>query len=134
MACAISSIVPWLIAPSFSTTLLAQDAPITYVAAQMGHTKPTTILQWRAHWLPRGDKAFVDRLDGPAERRHRFGTVRQEATRAVRWGLVQFTGMTARPREMSRFFSARGMVLGATKVVHIVAPANGRVGVLKRNS
>jgi hypothetical protein len=60
----------------FATTLLAQGAPITYAAAQMGHTKPTTTLQWYAHWLPRGDKAFVDRLDGPAEPGHHFGTVR----------------------------------------------------------
>jgi hypothetical protein len=34
-----------------------------YVAAQLGHTKPTTTLQWYAHWLPRADKHWVDALD-----------------------------------------------------------------------
>ena len=48
---------------TFATELLAQGAPITYVAAQLGHTKPTTTLQWYAHWLPRGDKHWVDALD-----------------------------------------------------------------------
>ena len=48
---------------SCATELLAQGAPITYVAAQLGHTKPTTTLQWYAHWLPRGDKHWVDGLD-----------------------------------------------------------------------
>ena len=49
---------------TFATTLLAEGAPLTYVAAQMGHTKPTTTLLWYAHWLPRGDKHWVDALDG----------------------------------------------------------------------
>ena len=48
---------------TFATELLAQGAPITYVAAQLGHTKPTTTLQWYAHWLPHGDKHWVDALD-----------------------------------------------------------------------
>jgi integrase-like protein len=48
---------------TFATELLAQGAPITYVAAQLGHAKPTTTLQWYAHWLPRGDKHWVDGLD-----------------------------------------------------------------------
>jgi hypothetical protein len=39
------------------------SGPITYVAAQLGHTKPTTTLHWYAHWLPRGDKQWVDALD-----------------------------------------------------------------------
>jgi integrase len=50
---------------TFATSLLTR-APITYVAAQLGHAKPTTTLQWYAHWLPRADdKGFVDSLDGP---------------------------------------------------------------------
>ena len=48
---------------TFATGLLAQGAPITYVAAQLGHAKPTTTLQWYAHWLPRADKHWVDALD-----------------------------------------------------------------------
>ncbi len=46
-----------------ATHLLAEGAPITYVAAQLGHTKPTTTLAHYAHWLPRGDRQWVERLD-----------------------------------------------------------------------
>ena len=48
---------------TFATALLAKSAPITYVAAQLGHSKPSTTLQFYAHWLPRPDAGFVDRLD-----------------------------------------------------------------------
>jgi integrase len=48
---------------TFASHLLSKGAPITYVAAQLGHSKPTTTLQWYAHWLPRNDRAFVDALD-----------------------------------------------------------------------
>jgi len=48
---------------TFATLLLAKGAPITYVAAQLGHAKPTTTLQWYSHWLPNNDKSFVDALD-----------------------------------------------------------------------
>jgi integrase len=51
---------------TFATLLLAQSAPITYVAAQLGHSKPTTTLQWYAHWLPSGRRGFVDALDDPS--------------------------------------------------------------------
>ena len=48
---------------TFATSLISRGIPITYVAAQLGHAKPTTTLQWYAHWLPRSDKSFVDALD-----------------------------------------------------------------------
>jgi integrase len=48
---------------TFATALLAKYAPITYVAAQLGHAKPTTTLQHYARWLPQADAGFVDRLD-----------------------------------------------------------------------
>ena len=48
---------------TFATHLLAQGAPITYVAAQLGHAKPTTTLNYYAHWIPTGDKRFIDRLE-----------------------------------------------------------------------
>jgi hypothetical protein len=32
------------------------------VAAQLGHAKPTTTLAHYAHWLPRGDKTWIDHL------------------------------------------------------------------------
>ncbi len=47
---------------SFASHLLAEGAPITYVAAQLGHRKPTTTLAFYAHWIPRGDKSHIDRL------------------------------------------------------------------------
>lgn len=50
---------------TYASTLLAQGAPITYVAAQLGHAKPTTTLAHYAHWLPRGEKRYVDALDTP---------------------------------------------------------------------
>jgi integrase len=53
---------------TFATMLLAKGVPITYVAAQLGHAKPTTTLQWYAHWLPRNSKSFVDALDGPVDK------------------------------------------------------------------
>jgi Phage integrase family len=56
---------------TFATLLLAKGVPITYVAAQLGHSRPTTTLQWYAHWLPRNDKSFVDSLDRPVDK---FGT------------------------------------------------------------
>src|SRR5262245_22616816 len=50
---------------TFATLLLAKGVPITYVAAQLGHAKPTTTLQWYSHWLPRADQnRYVDGLDG----------------------------------------------------------------------
>src|SRR5581483_10750972 len=58
---------------TFATTLLAKGAPITYVAAQLGHAKPTTTLQYYARWLPQASAAFVDRLDSD-ESEQRSGT------------------------------------------------------------
>jgi len=48
---------------TFATHLLLQGAPITYVAAQLGHAKPTTTLTYYAHWIPSGDKRYIDRLE-----------------------------------------------------------------------
>jgi hypothetical protein len=47
---------------SYATHLLAEGAPLPYVSAQLGHAKPTTTLAHYAWWLPRGDKAWADRL------------------------------------------------------------------------
>jgi len=47
---------------TYATQLLVENAPLTYVAAQLGHAKPTTTLAFYAHWLPRGDKTYIDRL------------------------------------------------------------------------
>ncbi len=48
---------------TFATHLLALGAPITYVAAQLGHAKPTTTLAFYAHWLPTADRVWAERLE-----------------------------------------------------------------------
>jgi integrase len=48
---------------SYASHLLAMGAPITYVAAQLGHAKPTTTLAHYAHWLPRGDHGLAAKLE-----------------------------------------------------------------------
>jgi integrase len=37
---------------SFGSLRLAQGAPLTYIASQMGHESPTTTLKYYAHWIP----------------------------------------------------------------------------------
>ena len=63
-----------------STPLLALSAPITYVAAQLGHAKPTMTLAAYSHWIPTGDRALAGRLEalrtsGPQAVRKEFSTV-----------------------------------------------------------
>ena len=53
---------------TFASLLLAQNAPITYVSAQLGHTDATTTPRWYARWLPRTDTRAVDMLDGAVAR------------------------------------------------------------------
>jgi hypothetical protein len=70
---------------TFASLLLAQGAPITYVAAQLGHSKPTTTLQSYAHWIPGGRERFVDRIGAPrgpkrVRRGHQLGTKSKSAT------------------------------------------------------
>jgi integrase len=43
--------------------LLMSGAPLTYVANQLGHARPSTTLQHYAHWLPRGDHGLAERLE-----------------------------------------------------------------------
>jgi integrase len=47
---------------TYATHSLAGGAPITYVAAQLGHTKPTTTLAHYAHWLPTAERAWAEKL------------------------------------------------------------------------
>jgi integrase-like protein len=67
---------------TFASLLLVLGAPITYVSAQLGHSRPTTTLQWYAHWLPGGRERFVDGLAGPATARrgHQSGTKSKSGT------------------------------------------------------
>ncbi len=48
---------------TFASTLLAKGAPITYVAAQMGHSNANITLKHYARWIPSADRSFVDSLD-----------------------------------------------------------------------
>jgi integrase len=48
---------------SFACHLLADGAPVTYVAEQMGHASPTTTLTWYARWLPSGDRRWIEQLE-----------------------------------------------------------------------
>ena len=43
--------------------LLARCAPITYVSAQLGHSKPDTMLRHYARWIPQEGQTFADLLD-----------------------------------------------------------------------
>jgi hypothetical protein len=45
---------------------LAMGVPITYVAAQMGHTTQATPLRFYAWWLPKEGRRYVDLLLRPA--------------------------------------------------------------------
>jgi len=48
---------------SVASHLLMKGAPITYVAAQLGHSKPSTTLAWYGRWLPQSGNGFIDRLE-----------------------------------------------------------------------
>jgi integrase len=47
---------------SFASHLLDQGAKITDVAHALGHSKPTTVLQFYAHAMPQNDTLYLDRL------------------------------------------------------------------------
>jgi len=60
---------------TFASLLLARCAPITYVAAQLGHAKPTTTLAFYAHHIPTEGTSFADLLDSvPSEVGTKVGT------------------------------------------------------------
>jgi integrase len=50
---------------TYATHLLKAGAPITYVAAQLGHTNASTTLRWYARWLPDPNRRYADVLDRP---------------------------------------------------------------------
>jgi integrase len=49
---------------TFASLLLQNGVPITYVAAQLGHSDPSITLRVYSHWLPDASRdRLVDRLD-----------------------------------------------------------------------
>ncbi len=68
---------------TFATQLLAQGAPITYVAPQLGHRKPTTTLQWYAHWLRTRKRTFVDALDEGTARSEEISAAAEAAATSL---------------------------------------------------
>ena len=48
---------------SYASLLLAEGAPITYVAHQLGHARPATTLRYYAKWVPTKGKRWVAVLD-----------------------------------------------------------------------
>jgi integrase len=64
---------------TFASLLLAESAPITYVAAQLGHSSPATTMRFYARWIPSKGQRWVDALD-----RKPGGRARQSAARAGR--------------------------------------------------
>src|SRR5262249_11452645 len=77
---------------TFASLLLAQRAPITYVAAQLGHSRPTTTLQWYAHWIPGGRERYVDSLAGPAGTSKGRGKDARVPASGHRWGTKSSSG------------------------------------------
>ncbi len=70
---------------AYATHLLAEGAPITYVAAQLGHAKATTTLDHYAHWIPQDNKGWVDRLAARrAAQAEKLGTKRGSRLRVLR--------------------------------------------------
>jgi integrase len=60
---------------TYAMHLLAEGAPITYVAAQLGHARPTTTLAHYAHWIPQDNRDWVERLAARrAAESEEFGT------------------------------------------------------------
>ena len=57
---------PYDLRHTFASLLLAEGAPLPYVAAQLGHSNPTTTLRHYAHYLPKYGRRWVNVLDGRA--------------------------------------------------------------------
>jgi len=51
---------------TYASLLLAANAPITYVSAQLGHANPSTTLRYYARWIPNQGRRWVDLLDRAA--------------------------------------------------------------------
>ena len=64
---------------TFASLLLAEGAPITYVAAQLGHSSPATTLRYYAKWIPSKGRRWVNSLDRRASRDGGVGAAKPTA-------------------------------------------------------
>jgi integrase len=48
---------------TYASLLLAEGAPVTCVAAQLGHSSAATTMRYYARWIPSKGKRWVDVLD-----------------------------------------------------------------------
>src|SRR5206468_6644359 len=58
-----ASLLPSLPAPTYASLLLQQGESPEYVKRQLGHASIEVTVDTYGKWLPRGNKAAVDRLD-----------------------------------------------------------------------
>ena len=79
---------PYDLRHTYASLLLAEGAPISYVAAQLGHVKPTTTLAHYAKWIPSEGKNYAALLDTgsrekPASESQRFSQQRRKRARKL---------------------------------------------------
>ena len=60
----IGSFRPYDLRHTCASLLLAKGAPVTFVAAQLAHSNPTTTLRYYARWIPKEDRQYMSLLDG----------------------------------------------------------------------
>lgn len=75
---------------TYASLLLAEGAPITYVAVQLGHRKPTTTLRYYAHVIPREGRRWASVLDSGANWEPKSGT--KVGQRPLTSGISKRTG------------------------------------------
>jgi integrase len=75
---------------TYASLLLAEGAPITYVAHQLGHASPATTLRYYAKWVPTKGRRWVSALDRKAGSNGsgpnvepQSGTISEEAVTSV---------------------------------------------------
>jgi integrase len=54
---------------TYASLLLADGAPITYIAEQLGHSSSATTLRYYARWIPSKGKRWVNSLDRTTRRK-----------------------------------------------------------------
>jgi len=111
---------------TFATLLLARNAPITYVAAQLGHSKPTTTLQWYAHWLPSGRETFVDALDEADVAPQRVAVPFAAPTVAIENPVLDLTPRPRRARQGTNWAPIQESLMDRVRQVGVNVGSPGR--------